>query len=265
VSRACPTRSQLGALAGGLAALLLLMGTTSASGERVQRGRVEAAFKGELSPLRLPRERAAPIALHLSGRLRGVDGPQLPQLTRIELALPSQGVLSTRGLPRCRQKRLRDARPREALAACGGALVGRGRLAARAVIPEQAPFGVQARLLAFNARIGGRQAVLLHAYSRNPPTVSVLPLVLRHGDGRFGTVLAGEVSRALGPWPRLSRFQVALFRRYGYRGTRRSFLSASCPIPKRNTAGFFSLARATYTLAGGQQISIAITGGCRAL
>ena len=46
---------------------------------------------------------------------------------------------------------------------------------------------------------------------------------------------------------------MTLSRRYSYRGRARSYLSASCPIPPRFTAGFFSFAKASFTLAGGRQ------------
>lgn len=108
------------------------------------------------------------------------------------------------------------------------------------------------------------RAVILHTYSSDPPTVAVLPLRVRRQGGRFGLGLVADLSRALGPWPRLSGFGITLSRRFSYRGARRSYLSASCPLPKRQTAGFFSFAKTTYTLAGGGRISTAITRGCRA-
>nr|HET8954501.1 hypothetical protein [Solirubrobacterales bacterium] len=239
-------------------------GLDRADGEQTQRGVLVSSLDGELRPLTLPRDHPAPIAVHLEGRLRTTDGSLLPRVTQLEIGLPSQGVLSTRGLPVCPLRRLRNTRAGEAIAACRGALVGRGRLDAVVVLPNQAPFAVHARLLAFNSRIGGRRAVLLHAGAGNPPTSSVLPLTVRSGSGRFGTSLVGRVSAALGPWPRLSRFEITLFRRYEYRGSRRSYLSASCPIPPRLTAGFFSFARTSYSFAAGAHLATGITRGCRA-
>jgi hypothetical protein len=262
--KALPAQLRKSVLFWVLAALVVSVGPEAALGERVQRGDLIVSLDGRLSPLRLPRERPAAVTLRLSGGLHGTGGSQIPRVTRIELALPAQGVLNTRGLPLCRPAQLRYARPREALAACRGALVGRGLLAARAVIPDQAPFEVRARLLAFNAKVGHRRAVVLHSYSSNPPTVAVLPLVLHRRDGRFGMALVGNVSGALGPWPRLAHFQVSLSRRFRYRGASRSYLTASCPIPERITAGFFSFARATYTLGDGRNVSVGITRGCRA-
>jgi hypothetical protein len=246
--------------------LALLAGCTAtvARGERAQKGNLIVSLDGELAPLALPRDRPAPISVHLEGGLQTSDRAQLPRVSQIEIGLPSQGVLSTLGLPRCAPRLLRDAKPPEALAACRDALIGKGRLQASVALPNQDVFPVEAGVLAFNARIGGRRAVLLHAYTANPATVSVLPLRLERGSGRFGLTLAGDLASALGPWPRLRSFDLTLFRRYSYRGHPRSYLSASCPIPLSQTAAFFSLAKLSFGLADGRRISVAIARSCRA-
>jgi hypothetical protein len=249
-----------------LAALALVagLGAGMAQGERTQRGNLIVSLDGGLSPLRLPRDRPAPVAVRLEGGLQTADGSLLPRVTRIELGLPGQGVLSTRGLPMCSQRRLRNTKPPEALAACRPALIGRGRLEAHVVVPNQAPFAIQARLLAFNGRVGGQRAIVLHAFAASPPTVAVLPFLIHPGSGRFGTTLVADLPAALGPWPHFAHFEITLSRRYSYQGRSRSYLSASCPIPPRLTAGFFSFARTTLTLAGGRTIGTGIARGCRA-
>lgn len=261
-----PGSSRVACLAAtvALASAVLATGAAERSiGEQTQRGVLVSSLKGELRPLTLPRDRPAPIAVYLEARLRTADGSLLPRVTRIEIGLPSQGVLSTRGLPICPARRIRDTRTGEALSACGTALVGRGRLDALVTLPGQGPFPVRARLLAFNSRVGGRRAVLLHAGGADPPISSVLPLLVRPGSGRFGTALVGRVSAALGPWPRLRRFEITLFRRYDFRGAERSYLSASCPLPP-GLPGFFSFARTSYGFAGGARIATGIARGCRA-
>lgn len=260
-------RSSIARAAAVLVAVFCLISLAAerTAAEQTQRGTLVSALDGELRPLALPRDHLAPVALRLEGRLRTSEDSLLSRVTKLEIGLPSQGVLSTRGLPICPPELLRDTKMAEALASCGRALVGSGALSAVIPLPGQDPFLVHARLLAFNARIGSRRALLLHAATLNPPTSSVLPLVVRRGSGRFATALVGRVSAALGPWPRLQRFEITLFRRYRYRGARRSYLSASCPIPQALTAGFFSFARASYSFAGGGQIATAIARGCRAL
>ena len=248
-----------------LLALLAALGAGLAQGERYQRGNLIVFLDGGLSPRKLPRDVLAPVGLRLDGGLETADGSLLPRVTRVELALPEQGTLSTRGLPVCSQRRLGDATSAQALAACRGALIGRGRLEADVLLPHQRPFQIRARLLAFNGRApNGRRAVIVHAFAPNPPTVVVLPFVLRNRKGRFGTALVADLPPTLGPWPHFAHFDLTLSRRYSYRGRAHSYLSASCPIPQIQTAGYVSLARAAFTLVGGGQISTEIARTCRA-
>jgi hypothetical protein len=235
-----------------------------ASGERQQRGNLVMSLDGELSPLKLPRDRPAPVAVRLAGKLWTEDGSTLPRVTTLELALPRQGVLDARGLPACSPRRLRYSTTAQARAACGPALVGRGRIDAEIVLPSQEAFAVHARLLAFNARLGGRPAVVVHAFAPEPATIAVVKFRIRRGEGQLGTTLVAKLPRALGPWPRVASFDMTLSRRFSYRGEPRSYLMASCPVPPRLTAGFFSLARASFELVGGRRIGTAIVRGCRA-
>jgi hypothetical protein len=250
-----------------LAALALLaVGwglAAEAPAEQQQRGNLIVSLAGELAPLKLPRDRLAPVAVRLEGGLRTEDGSTLPRVTRIQLGLPDQGVIDARGLPVCSPRRLRFATSKEARRACTGAIVGYGLLRAEAVLPNQAPLEISARMLAFNGRIDGRRAVVLHAFGENLPVAVVIPFLFGRSEGRLGTTLVADLPRALGPWPRFAHFEMTLSRRFAYRGERRSYISASCPIPPALTAGFFSLAQTKFTLAGGAQIGTAITRGCR--
>jgi len=235
-----------------------------ASAERDQRGNLIVSLDGRLAPLKLPRERPAPVAIHLEGGLETADGSLLPRVGRIELGLPGRGVLNTRGLQVCPQRLLRNAKPPQALTACRDALVGHGRLRAVVALPNQKPFTAAAGLRAFNGRIGKRRAVILHAYLNDPPSVVVLPFRVRRDSGQFGIALVADLDAALGPTVRFAHFQIELSRRFFRRGQAHSYLSATCPIPKSNTAGFFSLAKVSFTLKGGRRVSTGIIRSCRA-
>lgn len=234
-----------------------------AQGERSQHGKLIVSLNGRLSPLALPRRHAAPVAVGLEGSLRTVDGSRLPRVTRVEFGLPQQTVLSTYGLPVCTRRKLLVTSSAHALKVCRAALVGRGHVDLTVQVPGQEPFAVHTRLLAFNARMGARRAVLLHAFTTHPPLAVVLPFVYGRGSGRFGRTLSADLP-VLGEWARVAEFRMVLSRRYASRGRRRSYLSASCPIPKRLTAGFFSFARVAYSLADGRQVTAAIARSCRA-
>ena len=224
----------MGGAARGLGALaaLALIGVLTAAvalGERTQYGDLVVSLDGRLAPLELPRERPAPVAIELGGTLSTTDGDALPRVTRIEFGLPGQGVLFSRGLPICPIRSLTDTTQAAALRHCRKALVGNGWIDAEVVLPNQTPFWIHAPVLAFNGRMHGRPAVLMHAI-----------------------------------WPHFARFELRISRRFRNDGREHSYLSASCPIPPRFTAGFFSFAKATYTLANGRQVSTAIARSCRA-
>jgi len=236
-----------------------------ALGERSQSGNLVVALNGGIAPIALPRQRPAPVAVRLEGKIGTADGSPLPQVKRVEIELAGPGLLSTRGLAVCPRARLSNADDQQALNRCGPALVGRGALGAQVVIPGQAPFAIHATLLAFNGRTAaGRRAIWVHAFSSEPPISLVLPFVIHPGEGGFPTTLIASVPRAAGPLPRLARFHLSLFRRFSYRGERRSYISASCPVPPSFTAGFLAFARATYSFAGDRQVRVETVRSCRA-
>jgi hypothetical protein len=247
----------------GLAVLGLL--AVPAGAERAQRGNLIVTLNGGIKPLKLPRRERAPVAVDLAGGVQTTDGSPLPRVDRLKLELAWRGLLSTRGLPNCPRARLASTLSREALAACSGSLVGRGKLNAKIYLPNQRPFGVRANLLVFNGKSkAGRPAVLVHAYSTDPPVSFVIPFVVKRQPGAFRTVLVTTIRRAVGNWPHVSNFRIQIGRDFVHRGDRYSYLSASCPVPKNFTAGFLSFARATYTFAGGDQLQIESVRSCRA-
>jgi hypothetical protein len=264
VSRVRPSRRGAGAVAVFAALLVVLSGVTVAGGEEVQRGDLIVSLDGQLSPRTLPRHEQAPVAVELAGRLRTTDGALPPQVSTLELRLPRQARIDGRGLPSCRVPRLEYTTSAEALAACGPALIGHGTLRADVKLAGQSPFPVEARVLAFNTRVGGGAGVVLHAFAGNPPTAIVVPFAIRKGGGRLGIRLVAQLNRALGPWPRITAFDIRLFRRFARGGRSASYLSASCPIPSGLTAGFFSLAQLSLAFPGGGHIGVGIARGCRA-
>lgn len=226
-------------------------------------GGVVACLDGSIAPRLLPRDRPAPVSVTLSGKVRGTAGSPPPRLARIEFAFGARGGLDTTGLPLCPRARLRNATSRQALARCGGALVGRGSIEAEVLLNPSDPLLAHARVLVFNGRSGGRPAVWVHAYSASPPVSFVLPfLIFSPRSGAFGTVVRAPVAGALGRWPRLRSFELTLGRRYRAGGTSRSYLSASCPLPPRFHTFAVPVARATYDFSAGPTISTTILRRC---
>ncbi len=247
-------------------ALATMLVTTSARGERSQSGNLRVSLNGGISPLALPRLGSAPVAAQIEGDIRTTDGSPLPQIRKVSIGLAGAGSIFVDGLPTCPRSRLRNADNRQAMRRCGPALVGTGRLRAQIVIPHQAPFAMGARLLAFNGRsASGGPAIWVHAFASEPPVSFVLPFELHIGDeGSFPTALVAAVPHYLGPMPRLARFKLTFFRRFQYRGKRRSYVNGSCPVPAAFSAGFLAFARATYSFAGNRALQVDSVRSCRA-
>jgi hypothetical protein len=257
------SRAWLPPLLLGLVALALL--AAPAGAEQAQSGDLIVSLNGGIFPRRLPRDRPAPVAVRLGGGIRTADALPLPRVKEIKLELAWRGTLFTKGLPVCPEARLRSVDSRHAIAACGGALVGSGHLNARVFVPYQLPFGIHSHLLAFNGRTKrGRPAVWVQAYTGDPPASFILPFHVRRQPGRFRTVLVTVVPRSVGPWPHFTDFQITISRRFSYLGKRRSYISASCPVPSAFSAGFLSFARGTYDFADGRRLRTESVRSCRA-
>lgn len=223
-------------------------------------GGVVACLGGSISPQLLPRHTPAPISVTLEGSISAAA----PRLRRLELAFGARGGLDAAGLPICPRVRLRNSTHRQALARCGGALVGRGTIAAEVPLNPAEPILAHAQALAFNGRSHGHPAVWVQAYSAAPPVSFVLPFYLRRPrGGAFGVLLRAPAASALGHWPRLRSFRLTLGRRYQAGGAIRSYLNASCPLPPRFHVFHVPLARATYDFASGPTLSTTILRGCR--
>ncbi len=255
-----------GLLLGMLASLLILAATAiPVDAERNASQGLEVFLKGGIFPRTLPRAHKAPVAVRLHGGIQTAEGIPLPRVKEVRLELAYKGQLDTSGLPLCPRSHLRALDLREALSICGPALVGRGHLYARIFLPGQLPFSLHAHLLAFNGKTSlGRTSVWVLAYSQSPPVSFVLPFHVRRQSGPFPTVLVSVIPRNVGPWPHFAQFNIDISRRFRHHGRLHSYLSASCPLPPRLTSGLLSLARATFSVAEGPDLSVETVRTCRA-
>jgi len=248
------------ALAALCAAAVPVWAATNGEGDLV------VSFDGGISPAKLPRKQLAPVAVRVGGDVRSASGAaeQLPQLRRITVAINRQGRLFDRGLPVCRARQIQPAREKNARRICRGALVGDGHVRVQVRIPGQPPFTVRAKLLAFNGpRRGGRKLILAQAYAKDPPGAFILTFTVRRRKGTFGTVLTTTLPKQTRKWAYLTHFDLRLRRVYGYRGKRRSYISASCAAPAGFESAVYPFARATYRFADGQRLTLSESGVCR--
>jgi hypothetical protein len=253
---------KIGALA--VVAALFLLAASLADAELTARGDLFVRFDGGIAPDALPRDSRAPISVSVAGTVRTLSGQKPPALRKISIAINRGGRLDTRGLPVCRRSQIEPSSSAEALAVCGSALVGDGSYAADVAFPEQAAFPSRGRILAFNAVIDGRRAILAHVYGRDPvPITRIVVFHIRESRGTFGTVLTGSLPASLNRYGFVRRIELNLHRNYSYRGRPRSYLTAACPAPAGFPGASFAFAHASMTFADGRTLSSTLTRSCR--
>lgn len=245
-------------------ALGALLVAAMANGEVRRVGNLQVAFNGGFSPHSLPRDRAVPVTVSVSGKITTTDGSHPPPLRWLRLELNRNGRLSTVGLPTCQAPALQSTTSRGALARCQPALVGRGSFAAE-LSGNGGAIPTSGRILIFNSRAGGKPSLLLHLYGTAPiESSSVLPLKIRRQQkGEFGTVLATRLPKLAGGVGSITWIELEIGREYTYRGERRGYLSASCAAPEGFRQVPFAFARGTFRFAGGTDLDTSLTRDCR--
>ncbi|HEU4393274.1 MAG TPA: hypothetical protein VFR04_06520 [Solirubrobacterales bacterium] len=245
-------------------AALVLLGAGLAHGELRQTGNVRISFSGGFTPRSLPRDRLAPITVHVKGAIGTTDGSHPPPIRRVEVALNRNGKLTTEGLPTCAATQLQSTSSETALARCRPSLIGRGRFGAEVEFPGTAPFPAKGPALVFYGIRRGHPAMLIHLYITAPVHATfVLALAISQPEkGTFGTVLTATIPSLAGGLGSVTEIDLTIGRTYRYRGERRSFLSASCAAPPGFSGGSFSLARGSFFFADGKKIETTLTRNC---
>jgi hypothetical protein len=250
-----------------IAAVLLacLPAGVAAARQFVQQGTLRVAFEAKLLPRALPRERNAPVTVHLAGAIRTTDGSTPPQLREISIAMNRAGVVSAKGLPSCQAPELQQTSTEAALAVCRGALVGRGHFAANVDFPGAPVFPARGTVLVFNSSTKSRPGLLLHLYGSSPVRAAfVLPFkITRSTKGKFGTIFSTHIPRLASDKGYVTDIDLTIGRNYRYQGSQHSFISASCAAPAGFTSIPYELAKATFTFAGDQKLTSRLPGDCK--
>jgi hypothetical protein len=255
-------RKKIGVLA--VVAVVFAMGASLAHAELSEHGDLFVKFSGGIAPNALPRHARAPISISVEGTVKTLSGERPPPLRGISIAINRDGRLDTHGLPTCRQGQIETSSSREALEACGPALVGRGAFVAAVAFPEQSAFPSQGKILAFNAVIAGRRAILAHVYGVDPvPITRIIVFHIRASGGTYGTVLTGALPASLNRYGYAKRISLSLHRSYTFHGRLHSYLSATCAAPAGFPGAVFPFARASMSFADGRTLASTLTRSCR--
>jgi hypothetical protein len=248
-----------------LAALAVALGWASlAHAELVERGDLFVRFSGGIAPTALPRHAEAPIAVRVAGTIKTLSGERPPALRWIAIAINRGGRIDTKGLPVCRRSEIDPATSRQALAACGPALVGEGRYVGAVALPEQNAFPLKGRVLAFNAVIDGKRAILAHVFGGDPvPNSRILVFHVREAHGIYGTILTAALPANLNRYGYLKEISLDLERRFTYRGRVHSYLSAACNAPAGFRSASFPFVRVSMTFSDARKLSSTLIRTCR--
>jgi hypothetical protein len=258
-------RSRKTAAAAALAAAALLCCAALASAEIVQKGTLRVTFNGQIAPVKLPRTEPAPVSVQLGGKITTTDKSTPPKLERILLAINSNGVIQTKGLPACSLGKLNSVSAATAKKVCGGALIGHGNVTSRVSLPGQGAFASNGLLLAFNGKFKGHPAVFAQVESGPPlPLTYVIVFEVKKTKGTFGTELIGTLPPIASEYGYISAFNLSLGATYHYMGQKLSYASASCPAPKGFPGAAFPFAKASYEFAGGLTLSEKLVRECKA-
>jgi hypothetical protein len=195
-------------------------------------GNICVADDGGITPTKLPRHRKAPVTARLNGEISTRDGSHPPAFESMDLKVEKNISIDPVGLPTCRPQQLQATSSAAAKRACGEAIVGSGEAEVEVAFPEQTPFRSTGPLVLFNGgQKGPTTTLLLHAYVNVPAPTAIVTraTVTRIHEGRFGLRIQATVPKIAGGAGSVTRFELAVGRRFIYKGRKKSLLTASCP------------------------------------
>lgn len=246
-----------------LLALFAFVGATASQAEVLQNGNLRVKFDAEFDPHSLPRQKPASVQIKISGSIKTTDGTHPPPLRWLEIELNRNGKLATAGLPVCSAPLLQSTTTEQAFDRCGSAVVGRGNFQAVVALGGDVP--TSGKIIAFNSRLAGKPALLLHFFAGVPARFTlVVPLkITRKSKGEFGTLLRTRVPKLAGGLGSVTEIDLTIGRRYSSGGRPHSYISAACGAPKGLNIAIFPFTRTRFRFENHQKISAKLTKTCR--
>ncbi|MEZ5078847.1 MAG: hypothetical protein R2725_15565 [Solirubrobacterales bacterium] len=197
----------------------------------VREGNMVLKINGSVRPKALPKGRLAPIALRASGRIGTNDGTTPPAVRKVIVDFDKRGTVNAKGLQACRPGQLQARRTEDALKACKGALVGRGKTEVVVDFADQEPFTATGPLLLFNGGVkGDKTRMYIHAYVNVPtPTALVTNVVIKKiKKGRYGTRAIARIPEIANGAGKVTFFRFEIDRKFRRKGEQQSYLVARC-------------------------------------
>lgn len=241
----------------------IAIGGVAAHAEKIQSGNLLVKFDANFDPHALPRTRPAPVKIEIQGSIATTDGSHPPALRWLEVELNRNGRLTTAGLPVCSAPLLQSTTSEQARTRCGNAIVGRGEFHAVVALGGDVP--TSGKIIAFNSRLKGKPALLLHFFADVPTRFTlVVPLrIVRKDKGEFGTLLRTRVPKLAGGLGSITQIDLKIGRRYSSGARSRSYVSAACSAPPETNIAPFNFARARFRFEGHPEVRSTLTDFCQ--
>lgn len=219
----------------------------------VRAGNMVLEINGDITPRALPKHELAPIGVWGSGKLETIDGSHPPALEEAVFDADKDLFVSVKGLPACTAERLEARATKQAEAACGGAVLGRGTATVEVAFPEQKPIVSTGPLVLFNGgERNGVVRVLVHTYVNVPAPTAVVATVevSRVAKEGLGLHIEVEVPKIAGGAGSVVGARFGIRRVYTYRGKPRSVISGRCPDGHILGRGSFTYSDKTVLVGG---------------
>jgi hypothetical protein len=196
----------------------------------VEVGDLLPIVNGGFSPKALPKKgRPAPITFGLSAQVATGGGSTQPVLHEVTLELDRHITVDAKGMPICPLGNVESPPPERR---CRPALVGKGTIEVLVGFPEQPPFSVKDKLLAFNGGVKhGVKSIFLYAYLSSPVSAAMVTTVgvTKVDRGRYGTKWLFVFPKIAGGYGSITSLNLEVSKRFPYLGEEKSFLVAGCP------------------------------------
>lgn len=215
--------------------------------ESLKFGKLWLTADGGFTPRTLSRTVFSPIGFKGYINTKSVGGSIPPALQRAVIEFDRDGRLSTQGLATCDPSLLEETTPEEARARCPRAIVGTGHVGAL-IAAESGPVYASSLLTIFNGpRQEGHPTAIFHARTTEPGVqnfVITVPIERRAGAFRYrATVEIPPIAAGRGS---LTHLDVDIGRRYRFKGSKRSYVSARCGHNVLSTYGRFTFAEEIF-------------------
>lgn len=196
-----------------------------------------------ISPQRLPKAELAPITLDIRTKTTKQANPSEPPVPAVKAIIDFDKGLKifSKGYPTCNAGDIQSDSTEAALEACKRAKIGTGDATALIRL-EPKIFTEPTTVTAFNGRPqGGKPVILLHSYGQTPvqTTFVLVGVVTNFGKEGYGPRLTVNIPTIAGGAGALTEFHAKIFKKFTYKGKKRSYVSAACLTKRLKIRGKF--------------------------